>query len=227
MAKTANSQDKPATDTNIFEEDKTTSIEIKEVSSSFEVKDSDIEEHEEATVVEPTGTEVAINMLLKAKQVIVIPGYGMAVAQAQDKVWELAKILDEHGVQIKFAIHPVAGRMPGHIDMLLADAGVPDSMIFSLEEINAEFAQTDVAFVIGANDVINPEIWTNSTNSTSSIYGIPLVNVDKAKNVIVLKRGQGFGFTGIGNRLIDADNVHKLYGDAQKTVAELLKQIKS
>jgi len=162
-------------------------------------------------------------MMAYAKQVIIIPGYGMAVAQAQHKLWELTKALTDKEVTVKFAIHPVAGRMPGHMNVLLAEAGVPYDMIFDLDEINAEFSQTDVALVIGANDVVNP---IARTDPSSPIYGMPILNADYAKNVIVIKRGRGTGFSGIENYLFYADNTRMLYGDGQKMVAELLHAVK-
>ncbi len=184
----------------------------------------DIEEVVDVAVgMKPVENDIP-NMLIHAQQVIIVPGYGMAVAQAQHKIWELAKALGKYGVSVKFALHPVAGRMPGHIDVLLAEAGIPYDMIFVLEEINAEFAQTDVALVIGANDVINP---VARTDPSSPIYGMPILNADRAKNIIAIKRGQGTGFTGIENSLFHADNTYMLYGDGQKMVAGLLQQIKS
>ena len=135
-------------------------------------------------------------MMAFAQKVIVVPGYGMAVAQAQHKVWEMCQLLIERGVQVKFAIHPVAGRMPGHMNVLLAEAGVPYDLISDLDEINAEFETADVALIIGANDVVNP---VARTDKSSPIYGMPILNADKAKNVIVIKRGQGAGFSGIEN----------------------------
>jgi hypothetical protein len=129
-------------------------------------------------------------MMAFAQKVIVVPGYGMAVAQAQHKVWEMCQLLIEKGVQVKFAIHPVAGRMPGHMNVLLAEAGVPYDLISDLEEINAEFETADVALVIGANDVVNP---VARTDKSSPIYGMPILNADKAKNVIVIKRRPGRG----------------------------------
>ncbi|EDN72698.1 NAD(P) transhydrogenase beta subunit [Beggiatoa sp. SS] len=149
---------------------------------------------------------------------------GMAVAQAQHKIWELTKALTDRGVRVKFAIHPVAGRMPGHMNVLLAEAGVPYDMIFDLEEINEEFEQTDVALVIGANDVVNPAA---RTNPDSPIYGMPILNADKSRNVVVIKRGRGTGFSGIENYLFYADNTRLLYGDGQKMAAELLQALKS
>jgi NAD(P) transhydrogenase subunit beta len=163
-------------------------------------------------------------MMAYAQQVIIIPGYGMAVAQAQHKIWELTKILIDRGVRVKFAIHPVAGRMPGHMNVLLAEAGVPYDLIFDLDEINEEFPQTDVALVIGANDVVNPAA---RNDKSSPIYGMPILNADFAKNTIVIKRGRGAGFSGIENALFFADNTRMLYGDGQKMVAELVQHIKS
>ncbi len=163
-------------------------------------------------------------MMAFAQKVIVVPGYGMAVAQAQHKVWELCQLLLERGVQVKFAIHPVAGRMPGHMNVLLAEAGVPYDLIADLDEINAEFETADVALIIGANDVVNP---VARTDKSSPIYGMPILNADKAKNVIVIKRGQGAGFSGIENALFFLDNTRMLYGDGQKAAAELVNAIKA
>jgi NAD(P) transhydrogenase subunit beta len=163
-------------------------------------------------------------MMAFAQKVIIIPGYGMAVAQAQHKVWELTEDLQERGVMVKFAIHPVAGRMPGHMNVLLAEAGVPYDLIFDLDEINGEFATADVALVIGANDVVNP---VARTDKSSPIYGMPILNADQAKNVVVIKRGQGAGFSGIENALFYLDNTRMLYGDGQKAVAELIAAVKA
>jgi H+-translocating NAD(P) transhydrogenase subunit beta len=173
--------------------------------------------------MKPIDAADAAVMMAYANKVIIIPGYGMAVAQAQHKIWELTKQLDERGVTVKFAIHPVAGRMPGHMNVLLAEAGVPYDMIFDLDEINAEFTQADVALVIGANDVVNPSA---RTDKSSPIYGMPILDADKSKNVIVIKRGQGAGFSGIENLLFYADNTRMLYGDGQKMASELIAQIK-
>jgi len=162
-------------------------------------------------------------MIAYAEQVVIIPGYGMAVAQAQHKVWELTKALIDKGVRVKFAIHPVAGRMPGHMNVLLAEAGVPYDIISDLDEINEEFEQTDVAIVIGANDVVNPAA---RKNPDSPIFGMPILNADKAKNVVVIKRGRGTGFSGIENDLFYADNTRMLYGDGQKMAGELLSAVK-
>jgi len=163
-------------------------------------------------------------MMAFAQKVIVVPGYGMAVAQAQHKIWELCQLLIDRGVTVKFAIHPVAGRMPGHMNVLLAEAGVPYDIISDLDEINAEFETADVALIIGANDVVNP---VARTDKSSPIYGMPILNADKAKNVIVIKRGQGAGFSGIENALFYLDNTRMLYGDAQKAGAELIQSIKA
>jgi NAD(P) transhydrogenase subunit beta len=163
-------------------------------------------------------------MMAYAQKVIVVPGYGLAVAQAQHKVWELAQLLIDHGVQVRFAIHPVAGRMPGHMNVLLAEAGVPYDLISDLDEINAEFETADVALVIGANDVVNPDA---RTNKGSPIYGMPILNADKAKNVIVIKRGQGQGFSGIDNALFGLDQTRMLYGDAQSAVGQLIQAVKA
>jgi len=163
-------------------------------------------------------------MMAFAQKVIVVPGYGMAVAQAQHKVWELCQLLIDRGVMVRFAIHPVAGRMPGHMNVLLAEAGVPYDLISDLDEINAEFETADVALIIGANDVVNP---TARSDKSSPIYGMPILNADKAKNVIVIKRGQGTGFSGIENALFYLDNTRMLYGDGQKAAAELIQAVKA
>ncbi|HEX4648054.1 MAG TPA: NAD(P)(+) transhydrogenase (Re/Si-specific) subunit beta [Steroidobacteraceae bacterium] len=163
-------------------------------------------------------------MLAFASKVIVVPGYGMAVAQAQHKIWELCQQLIDRGVQLRFAIHPVAGRMPGHMNVLLAEAGVPYDLISDLDEINAEFETTDVALIIGANDVVNP---VARNDKSSPIYGMPILNADKAKNVIVIKRGQGAGFSGIENALFYLDHTRMLYGDAQKVASELIQAVKA
>jgi H+-translocating NAD(P) transhydrogenase subunit beta len=162
-------------------------------------------------------------MMAFAQKVIVVPGYGMAVGQAQHKVWELAQLLQHRGVAVKFAIHPVAGRMPGHMNVLLAEAGVPYDLIADLEEVNAEFETTDVALIIGANDVVNP---VARNDKSSPIYGMPILNADKARNVVVIKRGQGQGFSGIENALFYLDNTRMLYGEAQGAVNQLIQAIK-
>ena len=163
-------------------------------------------------------------MLAFAQKVIVVPGYGMAVAQAQHKIWELCQLLIDRGVTVRFAIHPVAGRMPGHMNVLLAEAGVPYDLIGDLEEINGEFDTADAALVIGANDVVNP---VARTDKSSPIYGMPILNADRAQNVIVIKRGQGAGFSGIENALFYLDNTRMLYGDAQKVGSALIAAVKA
>jgi H+-translocating NAD(P) transhydrogenase subunit beta len=178
----------------------------------------------------PAGTLKAIEttdaavMLGFSEKVIVVPGYGMAVAQAQHKVWELCQALIARGVTVKFAIHPVAGRMPGHMNVLLAEAGVPYDLIYDEGEINSEFETADVALIIGANDVVNP---VARTDKSSPIYGMPILNADKAKNVIVIKRGQGAGFSGIENALFYLDHARMLYGDGQAKAAELVQAVKA
>ena len=162
-------------------------------------------------------------MMAYAERVVIVPGYGMAVAQAQHKIHELTELLLARGVDVKFAIHPVAGRMPGHMNVLLAEANVSYDLLYDLDEINPVFPQTDVALVIGANDVVNP---TARTNPDSPIYGMPILNADKAKNVIVIKRGQGKGFSGVENALFLADNTRMLYGDGQAMVSELIQAVK-
>ncbi len=162
-------------------------------------------------------------MMAFADKVLIVPGYGMAVAQAQHKVWELAQLLKGRGVDVKFAIHPVAGRMPGHMNVLLAEAGVPYDIIYDEDEINAEFATADVALVIGANDVVNP---VARTDPASPIYGMPILNADHAKNVIVIKRGQGAGFSGIENALFFLDQTRMLYGDGQEMASQLIQEVK-
>ena len=177
-----------------------------------------------------TGTQKAIEasdagvMMAYSQKIIIVPGYGLAVAQAQHKVWELAQLLIDHGVKVRFAIHPVAGRMPGHMNVLLAEAGVPYDLIADLDEINAEFETADVALIIGANDVVNPDA---RSNKGSPIYGMPILNADKAKNVIVIKRGQGQGFSGIDNALFVLDQSRLLYGDAQAAVSQLIQAVKA
>ena len=182
------------------------------------------EKGKEERVVRSASAEEAASILEAATRVVVVPGYGMAVAQAQHKVRELYDSLTKRGVDVRFAIHPVAGRMPGHMNVLLAEAGVPYDLISDLDEINAEFETADAALIIGANDVVNP---VARTDKSSPIYGMPILNADKAKNVIVIKRGQGAGFSGIENGLFYLDNTRMLYGDAQKVAAELIQAVKA
>ena len=173
--------------------------------------------------MKPIEASDASIMMAFAQKVIVIPGYGMAVAQAQQKVWEFCQLLMERGVEVKFAIHPVAGRMPGHMNVLLAEAGVPYDFIFDADEINQEFKSCDVALVIGANDVVNP---VARTDPSSPIYGMPILDADYSSNVIVVKRGQGAGFSGIENSLFFLDNTKMLYGDGKAVASDLVQSIK-
>lgn len=163
-------------------------------------------------------------MMAYAERVVIVPGYGMAVAQAQHKIWELAQKLGERGVKVRFAIHPVAGRMPGHMNVLLAEAGVPYDLIVDMDDINPEFPQTDVALVIGANDVVNP---VARTDPASPIFGMPILDVVQAKNAVVIKRGKGTGFAGIENALFYADNTRMLYGDGAEMASALVSELKA
>jgi NAD(P) transhydrogenase subunit beta len=158
-----------------------------------------------------------------AKSVIIIPGYGLAAAQAQEKLYEFVKLLLSAGVKVRFAIHPVAGRMPGQMDVLLAEAGVPYDLIFQLDDINDDFVNTDVALVIGANDVVNPAA---RTDKSSPIYGMPILNADKAKKCYVVKRGQGKGYSGIENELFYEPNTYMVYGDAQAVLVQMIEAVR-
>jgi proton-translocating NAD(P)+ transhydrogenase subunit beta len=166
----------------------------------------------------------AASLLYLAEKVVIVPGYGMAVAQAQHKIWELSQALIKAGKDVKFAIHPVAGRMPGHMNVLLAEAGVPYDLIYDMDDINPEFKTTDVAIVIGANDVVNPAA---KTDKSSPIYGMPILDVVDARQVIVIKRGKGTGFAGIENALFYADNTRMLYADGKEAANRLIAELKA
>ncbi|HEY9891078.1 MAG TPA: NAD(P)(+) transhydrogenase (Re/Si-specific) subunit beta [Candidatus Sericytochromatia bacterium] len=167
--------------------------------------------------------EEAAMMLGYARSVVIIPGYGMAVAQAQHSVRELADQLEGKGVEVKYAIHPVAGRMPGHMNVLLAEANVPYPQLYDMDDINPQFDETDVALVIGANDVVNPAA---RTDAASPIYGMPILEVDRAKHAIVIKRGMSTGFAGVDNDLFYKDKTMMLFGSAKDVVAQLVSQVK-
>ena len=177
----------------------------------------------ENRLVKSLNTEDAAMILGYAENVIFVPGYGLAVAQAQHQINELANILKDNGAKIKYAIHPVAGRMPGHMNVLLAEANIPYNELKDLDEINSEFDNADVAVVIGANDVTNP---IARTDPSSPIYGMPILNVDKAKSVIVLKRSMASGFAGIENELFFLDKTSLLFGDAKDSIEEMTREIK-
>jgi len=172
--------------------------------------------------VREVNVEDVATQLAYARQVVFVPGYGMATAQAQHVVRELAEVLEERGVNVKYAIHPVAGRMPGHMNVLLAEADVPYSQLYELEQINSDFPNTDVAVIIGANDVVNPDA---RDNPASPIAGMPILDVDRARSVIVLKRGKGKGFAGIENPLFFKPNTGMLYGDAKGSLSKLVQAV--
>jgi len=170
--------------------------------------------------VEATDAAVAMRY---AGSVIIVPGYGLAAAQAQQKLYEFVKLLQAAGVDVKFAIHPVAGRMPGHMDVLLAEAGVPYDLIYELDDINDDFKSADVSLVIGANDVVNPAA---RTDKTSPVYGMPILNVDQTRQVYVIKRGAGRGYAGVENELFYKDNCNMVYGDAKTVLERMIEAVR-
>ncbi|RTY78089.1 NAD(P)(+) transhydrogenase (Re/Si-specific) subunit beta [Pseudomonas veronii] len=173
--------------------------------------------------LKPTAASDAGVAMRYANKVIIVPGYGLAVAQGQQKLYEFVKLLQAHGVLVRFAVHPVAGRMPGQMDVLLAEAGVPYDLIFQLDDINTDFADTDVVLVIGANDVVNPAA---RSDKASPIYGMPILDVDKAHHVYVIKRGEGKGYAGIQNQLFYAENCNMVYGDAQAVLVKMIEAVR-
>ena len=173
--------------------------------------------------LKPASAADAATAMRYASSVIIVPGYGLAAAQAQTKLYDFVKLLIAAGVGVKFAVHPVAGRMPGQMDVLLAEAGVPYDMIYQLDDINDAFKDTDMCLVIGANDVVNPEA---RTEKSSPIYGMPILNADRAKHVYVIKRGQGKGYAGIVNPLFYGDNCNMVYGDAAAVLAEMIEAVR-
>ena len=175
------------------------------------------------SIRQTTAEDTAI-ALAYARSVVIVPGYGLAVAEAQHTVRELATDLEKRGVDVKYAIHPVAGRMPGHMNVLLAEANVPYDQLLEMDQVNGEFAQTDVVLVVGANDVVNPAA---RDDPSSPIYGMPILDVDKARNIIVLKRSMGHGFAGIENALFHDDKTRMLFGDARKSLTQIAESLKT
>jgi len=175
------------------------------------------------TVKEITVSDAAV-LLSYSKKVVIVPGYGLAVAQAQHICHELDKMLEEKGVEVRYAIHPVAGRMPGHMNVLLAEADVPYEQLIESDEINADMPNTDVIVVIGANDVVNPAA---EDDPSSPIYGMPIVRAREARNIIVMKRGMGKGYAAIENMLFFHDKTRMLFGDAKSTLQALVNEVKA
>jgi NAD(P) transhydrogenase subunit beta len=174
------------------------------------------------SIKDSSASDIAV-LMNYSKKVVIVPGYGLAVAQAQHVIHELEQILEERGVEVKYAIHPVAGRMPGHMNVLLAESNVAYEKLVEMEDINPEFDQTDVVLVVGANDVVNPAA---KTDPQSPIYGMPILEVDRAKHIIVNKRSMGVGYAGIDNLLFYDPKCSMFFGDAKKALTELVKELK-
>ena len=172
----------------------------------------------------PTHVGEVVSMLEEAKQVVIIPGYGMAVAQAQHPIREIVERLQKNGTTVRFAIHPVAGRLPGHMNVLLAEARLPYDLVLEMDEINEDFPDTDVVLVIGANDIVNPGA---QTDTASPIYGMPVLEAWKAKDVVVFKRSMGAGYSGADNPLFYLDNTQMLLGDAKDSADDILSKMRS
>jgi NAD(P) transhydrogenase subunit beta len=180
-------------------------------------------DREKGVIREISASDAAV-LLSYSRKVVIVPGYGLAVAQAQHVCNDMARMLEEKGVEVKFAIHPVAGRMPGHMNVLLAEAEVPYDKLVEMDDVNPEMHDTDVVVVIGANDVVNPAALDDAS---SPIYGMPIINVHEAKNVIVMKRGMGKGYAAIENYLFYADNTRMFFGSAKDSLQKLLNEIKN